>query len=82
MAHVVAGAQGHRAEIGQTQSQLAKAVEKLPEREASIIINHYEHGLSFTQIAELLGLSRGRISQLHHAALTKLRKKIGKENLT
>lgn len=65
----------------QTQLQLAKAVEMLPEREAAIIVNHYEHGLSFAQISDLLGVSRGRISQLHHAALQKLRKKIGKENL-
>lgn len=63
----------------QTQAQLAKAVGQLSAREADIIVNHYEHGLSFAQIADLLGLSRGRISQIHHAALLKLRKKIGKE---
>lgn len=66
----------------QTQSQLARAVEKLPEREAYIILNHYEHGLSFAQIADLLGLSRGRISQLHREALLRLRRKIDKESLT
>lgn len=65
----------------QTQSRLAKAVELLPQREAAIIINHYEHGMSFAQIAALMRLSKGRISQLHREALLKLRKKIGKETL-
>ena len=66
----------------QTQLQLSRAVSQLSEREAAVIVNHYDHGLSFAQIADLLGLSRGRISQIHHAALTKLRRKIGKENMT
>lgn len=66
----------------QTQIQLSKAVAQLSPREAAVIVNHYDHGLSFSQIADLLGLSRGRISQIHHAALIKLRKKIGKENMT
>ena len=66
----------------QTQLQLSKAVARLGEREAAVIVNHYEHGLSFAQIADLLGLSRGRISQIHHSALVKLRRKIAKENMT
>lgn len=64
----------------QAQSKLGKAVEGLPEREASIIINHYEHGLTFVQIADLMGLSKGRISQLHSSALGRLRKRMAKEN--
>jgi RNA polymerase sigma factor for flagellar operon FliA len=37
---------------------------------------HYDHGLSFAQVAQLMGLSRGRISQLHRAALDRLRKRL------
>lgn len=59
------------------QARLASAVGDLPEREAMIIRQHYDVGLSFAQVADLLGLSRGRISQLHRAALDMLRKKIG-----
>lgn len=59
------------------QARLAHEVGELPEREAAIIRHHYDTGLSFARIAELLGLSRGRISQLHRAALEKLRKRIG-----
>ncbi|MEA3015968.1 MAG: polymerase sigma factor FliA [Sphingomonadales bacterium] len=59
------------------QSRLGAAVAALPEREAKVVRNHYELGLSFAQIADLLGLSRGRVSQLHRAALERLRKRMG-----
>lgn len=61
----------------ETQMRLLREVGQLPEREAAIIRHHYENGLSFTQIADLLGLSRGRVSQLHRASLDRLRKRIG-----
>ncbi len=59
------------------QARLAAEVQKLPEKEAVIVRQHYHIGLSLTQIAELLDLSRGRISQLHRSALERLRKRIG-----
>lgn len=59
------------------QARLGREVTKLPEKEAIIIRQHYENGLSFVQIAELLELSRGRISQLHRSALETLRRRIG-----
>jgi RNA polymerase sigma factor for flagellar operon FliA len=59
------------------QMRLAGAVALLPEREAAVVRHHYEHGLCFAQVAELLDLSRGRVSQLHRAALERLRKKLG-----
>ena len=51
-------------------------IARLPHREASIIRLHYEDGVSFTHIAELLELSKGRISQLHGAALAKLKRRM------
>ncbi|MCW4463806.1 sigma-70 family RNA polymerase sigma factor [Sphingomonas sp. BT-65] len=51
-------------------------VARLPHREAMIIRLHYEDGVSFTHIAELLDLSKGRVSQLHGAALLKLKRRI------
>ncbi len=61
----------------QLQAQLAREIERLPEREGAIIRHHYENGVSFTHIAELLGLSKGRVSQLHANALARLRARIG-----
>ena len=58
------------------QARLALDVARLPEREAVIIRQHYENGVSFTRIAELLGLSKGRVSQLHAGALATLRKRL------
>jgi len=63
----------------QTQAKLVREIDRLPANEAVVVRQHYEHGLSFAQIALLLGLSRGRISQLHSAALLKLKKRMAKE---
>lgn len=59
------------------QSLLGEAVERLPEREAIIMRQHYRHGVQFNQIALLLGISKGRVSQLHRQALERLRTLFG-----
>ncbi|WP_080406581.1 sigma-70 family RNA polymerase sigma factor [Burkholderia ubonensis] len=61
----------------QTKARLVAAVEHLPERTRKIIQYHYFHGLGFEQIADIFGLSKGRISQLHRAALAELRERLG-----
>ncbi|MGQ0661112.1 sigma-70 family RNA polymerase sigma factor [Sphingosinicella sp.] len=61
----------------QLHARLGQEVERLPPKEAAVVRQHYNHGLSFAQIARLLELSRGRVSQLHNAALGRLRKRIG-----
>lgn len=48
---------------------------RLSERENKIIRAHYMEGVSFEQLADLFGLSRGRISQLHRTAIERLRKR-------
>jgi RNA polymerase sigma factor FliA len=58
----------------ETQALLQQRVEELPEPERSVIRQHYQNDMVFAQIATMLGLTRGRISQLHKAALVKLRK--------
>jgi len=78
-----AGGRDHRPtayeslEWRELQARLAGEVGKLPGKEAIVVHQHYETGLSFAQIAELLELSRGRVSQLHRSALERLRKRIG-----
>jgi RNA polymerase sigma factor FliA len=56
--------------------ELKSAIPALPERERTILERHYVDGLSFDQLALLLSLSKGRISQLHRAALARLRKRM------
>lgn len=54
-------------------------IDHLPEREQKIIRHHYINGLTFERIAQLLQLSKGRVSQLHRAALATLRLRIGRD---
>ncbi len=56
------------------------AIDGLPDRERLILRGHYEGLLGFEQLASLLGVSKGRVSQLHRAALTTLRKRLGRNN--
>ena len=51
-------------------------VNDLPERERLIIRQHYLEGVDFDRLGELLRLSKGRISQLHRAALARLRTRL------
>jgi RNA polymerase sigma factor for flagellar operon FliA len=61
----------------QTKERLYEAVGRLAERNRKIIRYHYFQGLGFQQIGNILGLTKGRISQLHRAALLELRAQIG-----
>ncbi len=59
-------------EVAQVSRQLIQAVEKLPDRERLIIQYHYFHHTSFEHIAEILTLTKGRVSQIHKRALHKI----------
>lgn len=52
---------------------LDNLVGTLPEQERNVIRYHYYQHIRFDQIAEVMGLSKGRISQIHHSALRKMR---------
>ena len=54
--------------------EVDKRMAQLPQNEAFVLDQHYRHGLQFQQVAELLGVSKGRISQLHAQGLAKLRR--------
>ncbi|MBD9437310.1 sigma-70 family RNA polymerase sigma factor [Pseudoxanthomonas sp. PXM03] len=52
---------------------LGDALLDLPARQRKIVIAHYFHHVQFQQIAEDLQVTKGRVSQLHKAALMELR---------
>ena len=54
----------------------AGEIARLPERDRRIIELHYQEEVTFEQIAALFGLTKGRISQLHKAAMLLLRKRL------
>lgn len=59
-------------EARQSRKELLRAVDALPEREAKIIRHHYLQQVPFDDIAVSLGLTKGRVSQLHRRALQSL----------
>lgn len=63
------------AELEQNQMQvlLKQAVDVLPERERLIVTMHYFQHIAFTEIASYLGVTKGRVSQLHRQGIERLR---------
>ena len=58
----------------QLVTELHGKIDHLPERERQILDYHYRQGIKFQEIARLMGLSKGRISQLHAQALQRLQR--------
>jgi RNA polymerase sigma factor for flagellar operon FliA len=58
--------------------ELAGHIERLSEKERLVITLYYYEELSQKEIAEVLELSEGRVSQLHSQALIKLKGHIGR----
>ena len=52
---------------------LADAIEKLPEKERIVVSCYYFEGLTMREMAEVLSLTEGRISQLHSQAMGRMR---------
>ncbi len=58
------------------REHLARVVGQLPERERYVIVAHYFEGVQFKSIAQVLGVSEPRISQLHTRAVDMLRARL------
>ncbi len=57
----------------QMDKLLGAVIERLPEREKMVLKLHYQQYLPFVEIASLLGLTKGRVSQIHKSAIEKCR---------
>ena len=62
------------------QELLKEALRHLPEREALVIQLYYVEELNVFEIAEVLEVSTGRVSQIKKSAVTQLRQFIEKAN--
>lgn len=60
----------------QMNRALDAAISQLPDRERLVVAMHYQEYVPFVEIANLLGVTKGRVSQIHHAALTRIRESI------
>lgn len=57
----------------ETAEQVARAVERLTDRQRQVITFYYFEGMNYREIADLLGVTEGRVSQLHTAATERLK---------
>jgi RNA polymerase sigma factor FliA len=55
---------------------LARAINRLPEREKIVVTLYYYEGLTLAQIGQVLGVTESRICQMHTKAVLALRGKI------
>ncbi|MDF2713341.1 MAG: polymerase sigma factor SigD [Paenibacillus sp.] len=60
------------------KESLAKAIDKLTEKERTVVSLFYYDELSLSEIAEVMSLSPSRISQLHSKAILRLRGSLGR----
>lgn len=67
-----------RNELEGLQRRVKLLVEQLPDQERSVIRHHYLQELSFGQIAESLGVTRGRVSQIHRRGLLLLQQALSR----
>lgn len=63
-----------RVELKQFTRRLKHLITQLTERESQVIQWHYLQSMSFEEIAEKLGISKPRVSQLHYQGLQRLKK--------
>jgi len=55
---------------------LASAIERLPDREKTVIALYYYEGLTLKEIGAVLGVTESRVSQLHTKAVLRLRARL------
>src|ERR1017187_880448 len=58
-------APGATIELEETRRQLAKAIQRLDERERKVLTLYYYEGLNLAEIGEILGVTESRACQIH-----------------
>ena len=61
----------------QFAQRLSQALKQLPDKQQMVVALHYQEDLSYRQIAAVMGLTAGRISQLHKEAMIAVRALLG-----
>ncbi len=60
-------------EAQETKVLLARAIERLGEREKIVLVLYYYENMTLAEIGRVLGVTESRISQMHTAAMLRLR---------
>jgi RNA polymerase sigma factor for flagellar operon FliA len=69
------------AEVAEVRARLVTAIECLGEKERVVTTFYYFEGLTLREIGRVLGLTEGRISQILHAALARLRHSLDEDGI-
>jgi RNA polymerase sigma factor for flagellar operon FliA len=62
----------HQAEQREIVRRLTDAIQELPDRDRHVIILYYQRDLTMKEVAEALGVTESRVSQVHASALLRL----------
>jgi RNA polymerase sigma factor for flagellar operon FliA len=60
-------------ELAETRRALAEAIDRLSERERTVVALYYHDGLTLAEIGEVLGVTESRACQIHGKAVMRLR---------
>jgi RNA polymerase sigma factor for flagellar operon FliA len=60
-------------------SLLARAIDKLPERERLVLSLYYHEDLTMKEVGSVLGVNESRVSQIHSKAVETLRRRLRRE---
>lgn len=63
-------------EMAEMKDLLAKSIDRLPEREKTVVALYYYEGLTLKEIGEVLGVTESRVSQMHTKAILQLKAKL------
>jgi len=63
-------------EAQETKFLLARAIEQQGEREKIVLVLYYYEGMTLAEIGRVLGVTESRVSQMHTAAMIRLRAKL------
>jgi RNA polymerase sigma factor for flagellar operon FliA len=63
-------------EVEEMKEILAGAIERLTDRERTVIALYYYEGLSLKEIGKILGVTESRVSQMHTKAVLRLRARL------
>ena len=68
-------------ERNERKEHLEYILDRLPPQEKNVMTLYYLEGLGMKQIAHEMGLTTGRISQIHKTTLRKLKEEHGNEKI-
>lgn len=63
-------------EVEEMRELLAQAINRMPEREKTVVTLYYYEGLTLAEIGEILGVTESRVCQIHTKAVLQLRSRM------